>query len=81
MYKVIAEMIEASTLDNKDSMVDRQITDFSDYNIAVDYYEQVFSDVSKDICHLGGEFVITMLHNNKIVKRHIVSTTVNNEQD
>lgn len=81
MYKVIAEMIEVSAIDSKESMVDRQVTDFSDYIPAIDYYEKTFSDVSRDICHIGGEFVITMLHNNKIVKRHLVSTTVNNEQD
>ena len=81
MYKVIGERIEISAIDSKDSVVDKNVMDFSNYRAAIDFYETVFADVSKDICHIGGEFVITMLHNNKIVKRHTASTTINNEQD
>jgi hypothetical protein len=80
MYKVTGERIETSTLDNQSSSVYRHDLDFSNYQSAVDYYENIFSDVSKDICHLGGEFVVTMIHNDKVIKRHVVSTTVNDEQ-
>lgn len=81
MYKVIGERIETSTLDNQSSSVYRHDLDFRTYHSAVDYYEKTFSDVSRDVCHLGGEFVITMIHDDKIVKRHVVSTTINDEQD
>jgi len=80
MYKVIGERIEASSIDIDQKVLDRHDVDFSNYQSAVDYYDTIFSDVAKDVCHLGGEFVITMLHKGKIVKRHVLSTTINNEQ-
>jgi dihydrofolate reductase len=80
MYTVIGERIETSVFDSQDTLIDRHDTVFGNYQSALDYYDTTFSDVSKDICHLGGEFIITMLNNDKVIKRHIVSTTVSNEQ-
>jgi hypothetical protein len=80
MYTVIGERIESSSIDIEQKVLDRNDVDFSNYQSAVDYYDTTFSDVAKDVCHLGGEFVITMFHKGKIVKRHMVSTTINNEQ-
>lgn len=71
-YIVIGQRIISDEIDKHEEA-------FSDYNTAIDYYSDTFRDVSYDVCHIGGEFVITLIEvseNPKILKRNLTSTTV-----
>ena len=61
--------------------VDRHTATSTLYTDATMYYSQTFSQVSEDMCDIGGEFVITLLADLdddtfEVMKRHVASTTV-----
>jgi hypothetical protein len=80
IYKILGQM----TLPGE-AVSDSYDYTFEDLDTAKDYYRECITSVSETIADFGGTFAITMMSDEgghiKLLKRNVISTTINELYD